>query len=427
MKTRTLIVIGIVMMGTIPFVTFAALERYENYLEQLEYEAQRIANEPKPGEKYYIEPELKAKLEGVELDLREKIRQLHQGLPPSSYAVNLDHQTKEIVVMVENKQLNSEIKKIISNYPKDIEIVFYNEKISFFDEPLVSRPSDQQCAEQFDKLLQESKENYVPCKSYVDDDGNVLSCEPVQLGWDIIQNDEFNDVGCPLTYKDWAYLTDDNDLVFGIYSPRYEIEMEKTNLNQHIPISIEKWGFDACDSLYLRIINHDNRDETLSFMAYENICTESSEQIKRQKFVYTLDDLELPRGNFVVYLYNKDPREIIDIEHFKELAKFYFSSHFGTGPVIELNAINQSDPSVWIVTGKTTDVKSEIILHLYNPENVFISRDVVLPDSDGNFSTVITNGGPLFKLSGHYKITLQQGDTPTPQVSRLFSVVQNEN
>ena len=84
MKTRFLIIIGIIMMSTIPFVTFAVLERYDNYLEQLEYEAQRIANEPKPGERSYIEPELKAKLEAVELDLREKVRQLHQGLPPSS-------------------------------------------------------------------------------------------------------------------------------------------------------------------------------------------------------------------------------------------------------------------------------------------------------------------------------------------------------
>lgn len=45
MKIKSLIIIGIVMMGTIPFVTFAALERYGNYLEQLEYERQRIDND----------------------------------------------------------------------------------------------------------------------------------------------------------------------------------------------------------------------------------------------------------------------------------------------------------------------------------------------------------------------------------------------
>ncbi|MCV0409653.1 hypothetical protein [Nitrosopumilus sp.] len=427
MKTRLLLIIGIVIFSTVPFATIIVLDRYDNYLEQLEYERLAIENQPKPGERSYIEPNLKANLERVEISIREKVRQLHEGLPPSSYAVNLNHQTKEIEVIIENTQLNSEIKKIISSYPEDIPIVFSNGKISI-DVPIVSVPDNYQCAEQFDKLLQESKDNYVPCKSYVDDDGNVLSCEPKLPGWDIIQNDEFNDTGCPLTYNDWAYLTDDNDLVFGLYLPRYEIKMEKTNLDQFIPISVEKWGFDACDSLYLRIVNNDNRDETLSFIPYGEICAESSEQIKRQKFVYDLDYLELPRGNYVMYLYDKDPREIIDIEHFRELAKFSFSSHFGTGPVIKLDAINQSDPSVWIVTGKTTDTKSEIIMHLYNPEDVFVSRDVILPDSDGTFSTIITNGGPLFQLSGHYKITLQQSDdVSVPQVSRLFRVVQNEN
>jgi len=131
----------------------------------------------------------------------------------------------------------------------------------------------------------------------------------------------------------------------------------------------------------------------------------------------------LPRGNYVVYLYDKDPREIIDIDHFEELTKFYFSSHFGTGPVIELDAIKQTNPLVWIITGRTTDVESEIILNLYNPENVFVTRDIIAPDHDGEFSTVITAGGPLFKPSGHYKITLQQGDAVIPQVSRLFDVM----
>ena len=123
MKTRFLIIIGIIMMSTIPFATFAALERYENYLEQLDYERQRIENEPKPGERSYIEPELKAKLEGVELDLREKVKQLHKDLPPSSYAVNLNLQTKEIEAVIENKQLIPIIKEFTKKYPEDITII----------------------------------------------------------------------------------------------------------------------------------------------------------------------------------------------------------------------------------------------------------------------------------------------------------------
>ena len=130
MKTRFLIIIGIIIMGTIPFVTFSALDRYENYLEQLEYERQRIETEPKPGERSYIEPELKAKLESVELDLREKVRQLHEDLPPSSYAVNLNHQTKEIETMIENKELIPIIKEFTKKYPEDITIIVEYGKIT---------------------------------------------------------------------------------------------------------------------------------------------------------------------------------------------------------------------------------------------------------------------------------------------------------
>ena len=49
MRTKLLIMIGIAIMSIVPLATFAVLDRYDNYLEQLEYEAQRIANEPKPG------------------------------------------------------------------------------------------------------------------------------------------------------------------------------------------------------------------------------------------------------------------------------------------------------------------------------------------------------------------------------------------
>lgn len=123
------------MMTTIPFATFIVLDRYDDYLEQLEYERQSIANEPKPGERSYIEPILKSNLEKVELELREKVKELHEGLPPSSYAVNLNHQTKEIEILVENTQLIPKIKELTTKYPDDIDIVVQEGKISF-GEPL---------------------------------------------------------------------------------------------------------------------------------------------------------------------------------------------------------------------------------------------------------------------------------------------------
>ena len=292
----------------------------------------------------------------------------------------------------------------------------------YFKEVMISEDKNQQCADWFDKLLKEEKERYVPCKSLMDEDGNTVVCEPKSQGWHVMSNDAFNQTGCPLTYKDWAHLTEDNHLVHGIYSPRYEIEMEKINLDRYVPISIEKSGFDACDTFYLRITNHDNRDDELSLVEYGNICTYQPEQITRQKFVYDLEPIELPRGNYIAYLYDKDPRKVDDIEHFRELAKFYFSSHFGTGPVMDLDAIKQTTSSTWQITGRTSDIEQQVILNLYNPDDVFITWDVIVPDSDGEFSTIIATGGPLFQLSGHYKVTLQQGDVITPQISRIFDV-----
>jgi len=89
----------------------------------------------KPSDKYYIEPERKAQLEAVELDLRNKITQLHQKNSLVSFAVNLDHQTHEIIVIVEKTHFNNEIEKVISQYPDDISIIFTNEAIRLLEFP----------------------------------------------------------------------------------------------------------------------------------------------------------------------------------------------------------------------------------------------------------------------------------------------------
>lgn len=134
MKARLLIIAGIVIFSTVPFATIIILDRHDSYLEQLEYGRLTIENQPKPGERSYIEPNLKANLERVELSIREKVRQLHEGLPPSSYAVNLNHQTKEIEVMIENKQLIPKIKEMIRDIPDEFTITVEYGKISLLDD-----------------------------------------------------------------------------------------------------------------------------------------------------------------------------------------------------------------------------------------------------------------------------------------------------
>ena len=118
------------MMATIPFVTYAILEWHSNSVLQDSFDTD---TSPKPGDKYYIDPERLVQLVAVEQDLRSKITQLHQN-SLTTYGVNLDYETKKIMVIVETEQFNSEIEEIISQYPDDIPILFYNSKIELQDE-----------------------------------------------------------------------------------------------------------------------------------------------------------------------------------------------------------------------------------------------------------------------------------------------------
>jgi len=90
MKTRLLIIIGIIMLSTIPFATFAVLDRYENYVEQLQYESQRIANEPKPEPEPELTPnDTSGKRIKVEGEIAEQICEIMDGGCPSYYIGNI--------------------------------------------------------------------------------------------------------------------------------------------------------------------------------------------------------------------------------------------------------------------------------------------------------------------------------------------------
>ena len=133
MKTKFLIIIGIVI--GIVIILPAMLS---NHLQIVLNEIAPVISEdyeipPKIDDKYYIEPTRKAQLEAVEFDLRNKILQFSQKNPLGSFSVNLDHITKEIVVITENEQFNSEIEEMISQYPEDVPIVFSNGKFEIID------------------------------------------------------------------------------------------------------------------------------------------------------------------------------------------------------------------------------------------------------------------------------------------------------
>jgi hypothetical protein len=126
-------IVGIIMMTVIPVITFMVLDWNSELTQHASFD---VDNSPKPGDKYYIEPERKAQLEKAEQDLRNKIRQLHlDDSLDSGYAINLNHLTKKIEVIVETEQFNAEIEEIISRYPDDIPIVFSNSEFNFEDFP----------------------------------------------------------------------------------------------------------------------------------------------------------------------------------------------------------------------------------------------------------------------------------------------------
>lgn len=126
MNTSTIIIIGIIVISTTGIVSYYIGSNQEMRIDD---GMTKIQQKPKPGDKYYIEPERKERLEEVELDLRNKIQKLHQRSSLGSFGVNLDHDTQEIIIIVESEKFNSEIKEIISQYPDDIPIVFTNGKI----------------------------------------------------------------------------------------------------------------------------------------------------------------------------------------------------------------------------------------------------------------------------------------------------------
>lgn len=76
----------------------------------------------------------------------------------------------------------------------------------------------------------------------------------------------------------------------------------------------------------------------------------------------------------------------------------------------------------WKLVGKTTKIEQEILIFVYNPDGILISEDKKFANPDGEFSVLITTGGPLWKESGFYKVTAQQGDTLDPRNSRLFEL-----
>jgi len=77
------------------------------------------------------------------------------------------------------------------------------------------------------------------------------------------------------------------------------------------------------------------------------------------------------------------------------------------GLSIAANAMEGSDTIE--ITGQTTRSNEDVVFTVIAPNGNLVSVDQVTPDSNGDFSTDISVGGPLWSQDGMYTVTAQQG------------------
>jgi predicted secreted protein with PEFG-CTERM motif len=94
--------------------------------------------------------------------------------------------------------------------------------------------------------------------------------------------------------------------------------------------------------------------------------------------------------------------------------KFNFSNERGLW--ITANAMEGSDTIE--ITGQTSHTNDDVIFTVIAPNGNLVSVDQVSPDSNGDFATDISVGGPLWSQDGTYTVTAQQGD---PQNGSIFT------
>ena len=78
------------------------------------------------------------------------------------------------------------------------------------------------------------------------------------------------------------------------------------------------------------------------------------------------------------------------------------------GLSIEANAMEGSDTIE--ITGQTTKTNQDVTFTVTSPNGNIVSVDQISPDTNGEFATDISVGGPLWSQDGAYTVTAQQGN-----------------
>jgi len=77
------------------------------------------------------------------------------------------------------------------------------------------------------------------------------------------------------------------------------------------------------------------------------------------------------------------------------------------GLSIAANAMEGSDTIE--ITGQTSKTNEDVTFSVTSPNGNLVSVDQISPDSNGDFATDISVGGPLWSQDGAYTVTAQQG------------------
>ena len=79
---------------------------------------------------------------------------------------------------------------------------------------------------------------------------------------------------------------------------------------------------------------------------------------------------------------------------------------------LEIYAEAEIGSNMITITGETDRVSQDITLTVTAPNGNIVSIDQVSPMLNGEFTSVITTGGPLWKQDGFYTVTARQFDDP---------------
>jgi len=84
---------------------------------------------------------------------------------------------------------------------------------------------------------------------------------------------------------------------------------------------------------------------------------------------------------------------------------------------IEFNAEAEMGSNTIVITGTTDRVSTDVALTIIAPNGNVVSVDQVSPALNGEFTSVITTGGPLWTQDGIYTVTAQQFDSSAYKAS----------